>query len=340
MNKVIIIAEAGVNHNGEFEIAKKLIDAASEANVDYVKFQTFKAKNIVTKKAKKAKYQINNLKENDDSQFFMLKSLELPYKWHQKLIDYANLKNLKFLSTGFDTGSIDFLDDLGIQIFKIPSGEITNKPYLEHVAKKNKEIIISTGMATMLEVKEAVGVLLNAGALKKAITVLHCNSEYPTPMEDVNLKAMLTIKNELGINIGYSDHTLGIEVPIGAVALGAKVIEKHFTLDRSLIGPDHMASLEPNELKDMVIAIRNMEKAISGNGQKGPSESEKENIQTIRKSVYFSRGLQSGSIITEKDLICLRPGSGVSPMHWDNIIGRKVNIDVEKHTKFTWHYLL
>lgn len=321
MKKVIIIAEAGVNHNGSFELAKKLVDAAAMAKADYVKFQTFKADKIVSKDAIKADYQIKNI-DDDNSQYEMLKKLEMPDDWHFELINYANSKDIKFLSTGFDIESIDFLDKLGINIFKIPSGELTNKPYLEHIAKKGKEIIISTGMANMDEIKEAIDVLITYGTSKKNITVLHCNTEYPTPMLDVNLIAMNSIALELDINIGYSDHTLGIEVPIAAVALGAKIIEKHFTLDRTMTGPDHLASLEPLELKAMVNAIRNVEKAISGSGIKEPSESEKKNMQVVRKSIHLKKAVSAGQIINMNHLVMKRPGDGISPMDVDKIIGR------------------
>jgi len=263
MNKIIIIAEAGVNHNGDINIAKRLIDVAAEAGVDYVKFQTFKASKLVTKNAKRAEYQDTNTK-NTDSQFEMLKKLELSQEDHYHLIEYCKSKKIKFLSTGFDHESIDLLHKIGIRLAKIPSGEITNLPYLRKIASLFPEVILSTGMADIEEVKEAVDVLLNGGVIKSNIRVLHCNTEYPTPMKDVNLKAMLHIKEEVGIKIGYSDHTLGVEVPVAAVALGAEVIEKHFTLDRNMEGPDHRASLEPNELKLMVNLIRNIEQALSG----------------------------------------------------------------------------
>jgi N,N'-diacetyllegionaminate synthase len=322
MGKVIIIAEAGVNHNGDFDLAMKLIDAAANAKADYVKFQTFKADKIVSKLAKKADYQIKNINDSDDSQYAMLKKLELPEEWHHKLIEYANSKNIKFLSTGFDIESIDFLDSIGIQIYKIPSGELTNKPYLQHIAGKNKEIILSTGMATMQEIKDAITVLIEAGADKSLLSVLHCNTEYPTPIKDVNLKAMNKIAQELNVKIGYSDHTLGIEVAIAAVALGAKIIEKHFTTDRTLSGPDHLASLEPEELKLMVASIRNIELAISGNGIKEPSESEKKNISIVRKSLHFKSNLESGHVLTSNDIIVIRPGTGISPMKIDEFIGK------------------
>ncbi len=327
MGKVIIIAEAGVNHNGDIELAKKLIDAASEAKADYVKFQTFKADKIVSKDAKKADYQIKNISDNDNSQYSMLKKLEMPDEWHFELIKYAENRNIKFLSTGFDEESVDFLEKLGIDIFKIPSGEITNKPYLQHIARKNKQIIISTGMATLQEIKDTLDVLVEAGTAKNKISILHCNTEYPTPMKDVNLKAMNFIAEELGMTIGYSDHTLGIEVPIAAVALGAKIIEKHFTLDRSLPGPDHLASLEPNELKEMVAAIRNIELAISGNGMKEPSESEKKNIPMGRKSIVAKRAIKKGEIFIADNITVKRPGTGLSPMLWDTVIGNVANRD-------------
>jgi len=332
MEKVIIIAEAGVNHNGDFELAKKLIDAASEAKADYVKFQTFKADKIVSKSAKKADYQIKNIDDGDDSQYLMLKKLEMPDQWHHDLIEYSKSKNIQFLSTGFDEDSIDFLDDLGINFFKIPSGELTNKPYLQHVASKNKDIILSTGMATLDEIKETIHVLIDAGTPKEKISILHCNTEYPTPMLDVNLKAMNQIANELNVKFGYSDHTLGIEVPIAAVALGAKIIEKHFTLDKNLPGPDHIASLEPDELKQMVSAIRNIELAISGNGVKEPSPSELKNILIVRKSLHFKQNKKAGEIITKEDFIAIRPGTGISPMKIDNYIGKKLAQSVEANS--------
>jgi N,N'-diacetyllegionaminate synthase len=332
-NKVIIIAEAGVNHNGDFENAKNLILAAANAGADYVKFQTFKADKLVSKDAKKAEYQKANLKEDGDTQYDMLKKLEMSEAWHYELIKYANECGIKFLSTGFDEDSIDFLDSLNIDLFKVPSGEITNKPYLEHIAKKGKPIVISTGMSNLEEIKDAVEVIQNHKIPKDLITILHCNTEYPTPMQDVNLLAMNTIQNELGVQVGYSDHTLGIEVPIAAVALGAVLIEKHFTLDRNLPGPDHLASLNPDELKSMVQSIRNIELAISGNGIKTPSESEINNIAIARKSIHITNDLPSGHIITESDLIALRPGDGISPMVWETIIGKKLTVNKIKFDK-------
>ena len=284
---------------------------------------------MVSKKARKAEYQIKNSKGGDGSQFQMLKNLEMPFEWHFELKDYAEKFGIKFLSTGFDEDLIDFLNKLGVDLFKIPSGEITNKPYLTHLASQGKPIILSTGMATLEEVIGAVDILVAQGITKKMITVLHCNTEYPTPMKDVNLMAMLHIKSRLGVEVGYSDHTLGIEVPVGAVALGARVIEKHFTLDKNMDGPDHLASLEPKELKRMVKAIRNLELAISGSGFKEPSESEKRNIIIVRKSLHFKKDFKKGHIIGEGDFITLRPSSGISPMLVDSYLGKTLNQEVE-----------
>lgn len=328
-SKVLIIAEAGVNHNGDLELAKKLIFAAAEAEADIVKFQTFKADKIVSREAKKAAYQEKNINDGDDSQYNMLKQLEMPDDWHSQLIEYAHKNNIKFLSTGFDEESVDFLDQLGLPFFKIPSGEITNKPYLQHIASKGKPVILSTGMANMEEIKAAMNVLIENGLTKNRITVLHCNTEYPTPMEDVNLTAMVTLQNELGVNIGYSDHTQGIEVPIAAVALGANVIEKHFTLNRNMAGPDHKASLEPEELKAMVKAIRNIEKAIGGSGIKEPSTSEHINMAVARKSIVANCSIIKGELLTKQNLSVKRPGIGISPMLWDEILGLTAIKDFE-----------
>ncbi|SDM87803.1 N-acetylneuraminate synthase/N,N'-diacetyllegionaminate synthase [Daejeonella rubra] len=333
MSKVIIIAEAGVNHNGDFELAKELVKAAAAAGADFVKFQTFKASKLVTKSAQQADYQKKNIKDSDNSQFKMLKKLEMPESWHYQLKEYAYELGIGFLSTGFDEESIDFLDQLQISLFKIPSGEITNKPYLVHIASKKKPVIISTGMADITDIRAAINVLLDEGVSLKNITVLHCNTEYPTPMVDVNLLAMNAIASELGVAIGYSDHTLGIEVPIAAVALGAKVIEKHFTLDRTMNGPDHVASLEPKELYDMVRAIRNIELAIQGSGIKEPSESEYKNIVIARKSIHIKVPLKAGHTIKSEDLEMKRPGDGISPMKIDEVIGRKVRIDLQVEHK-------
>lgn len=327
MNRTLIIAEAGVNHNGDINLAKKLVDAAADAGVDYVKFQTFKAENLVLKKAKKADYQVTNT-GNSDSQFDMLKSLELTYENHDILIDYCESKHVKFLSTAFDFESIEFLKNK-LDFYKIPSGEITNLPYLEKVAKLGLSIVMSTGMANMQEVKDALAVLITNGIDKKNITILHCNTEYPTPMKDVNLTAMLSIEKELGVKIGYSDHTLGIEIPIAAVALGAKVIEKHFTLDRNMEGPDHRASLEPAELKAMVTGIRNIEIAL-GNGIKQPSESEGKNLVVARKSIVAISDIKQGDTLTEENIGVKRPGTGISPMNWHKIIGTKAGKDYQE----------
>ena len=329
MKRTLIIAEAGVNHNGDIAKAKALIDKGAEAGVDYVKFQTFKAEKLVTKQAQRASYQDKNT-QNNDSQYEMLKKLELSQALHQELMDYCNQKGVKFLSTGFDSESLVFLAQLGVTIAKIPSGEITNLPYLRQVASLFPEVILSTGMATINEIKDAVKVLIDNGVSKDKITILHCNTEYPTPMEDVNLKAMLHIQRELGIPVGYSDHTLGIEVPIAAVALGATVIEKHFTLDKTLPGPDHKASLEPNELKAMVSAIRNIEKAIGGSGLKEVSKSEEKNKPIVRKSIVASTDINKGNIFTPENLTVKRPGTGISPMQWDEVIGKEAKRDFQE----------
>jgi len=339
MNKTIIIAEAGVNHNGDINTAKRLIDVAAYAGVDYVKFQTFKANRLVSPSAKKAKYQFENISSKDNSQLNMLKKLELSDSDHEELISYCNSKNINFFSTAFDEEGVSYLSSLNFEMFKIPSGELTNYPYLRAIAQTSLPVILSSGMANLEEIEKSINVLVSHGTKKGEITVLHCNTEYPTPMPDVNLKAMLTIKEKLGVSIGYSDHTLGIEVPIAAVAMGAEVIEKHFTLERNMKGPDHKASLEPNELREMVIAIRNIEMAISGDGIKDPSLSEKKNIHIARKSIHLSKDLPSGSIITEKDIISLRPGDGICTMNWEKVIGQKVNTDLEKFSKLTWENL-
>ncbi len=336
MSKVLIIAEAGVNHNGDIEIAKRLIDAAADAKADFVKFQTFKADNLVSKTAKMASYQIKNLDNTEASQYNMLKKLEMPEDWHVELKEYCKDKGIEFMSTGFDEESIDLLDRLGCSMFKIPSGEITNKPYLQHVAKKGKKIILSTGMADMEEIRQAITLIKSEGVTAGQITVLHCNTEYPTPMSDVNLLAMNVIKNELDIAIGYSDHTLGIEVPIAAVALGAEIIEKHFTVDRSMPGPDHKASLEPDELAAMVKAIRNIEQAISGTGLKTPSISETANKAIARRSIHISNDIGVGHVILKGDLKMQRPGDGISPMLIDEVIGRSSNKALLKDYKLTF----
>jgi N,N'-diacetyllegionaminate synthase len=339
MKKVLIIAEAGVNHNGDILIAKKLIDAASYAKADYVKFQSFKADKLVSPMAKKAEYQSKNIGDNDDFQFNMLKKLELSEEDHIELISYCKKKNIKFFSTAFDADGVQYLNSLKLDRFKIPSGELTNFPYLKAVAKTNLPVILSTGMASLEEVRDSINVLIKYGTSKDELTVLHCNTDYPTSMSDVNLKAMSSMAKSFGLNVGYSDHTLGIEVPIAAVSLGATVIEKHFTLDRSLAGPDHKASLEPEELKKMVESIRNIEEAISGSGLKEPSKSELKNITIARKSIHLSKDLLSGSIITEQDIIPLRPGDGICAMNWEGIIGKKINKNLNKYTKLNWEDL-
>ncbi|WP_446787829.1 N-acetylneuraminate synthase [Macellibacteroides fermentans] len=322
MKKVLIIAEAGVNHNGSIELAKKLVDAAALAGVDYVKFQSFKAENLVSKDAKKAEYQQINMADGNDSQFTMLKKLELSPEQHIELIAYCNEKGIKFFSTAFDLESIDFLASLKLGLWKIPSGEITNYPYLKQIALKKEPVILSTGMCDMTDIDNAIQVLLKFGVTKEQITVLHCNTEYPTPMHDVNLNAMQTIADKFEVNIGYSDHTKGIEVPIAAVALGATVIEKHFTLDKTMEGPDHKASLEPQELIAMTTAIRNIEMAL-GSGEKKVTSSEINNKSVARKSIVASQYIQVGDVLTESNLTVKRPGTGISPMLWENVLGTK-----------------
>lgn len=319
MNKIFIIAEAGVNHNGSIELAKKLVDAAVLAGADAVKFQTFKAEKLVCKNAQKAEYQMETT-DKAESQFDMLKKLELTADMHKQLISYCSRKSIMFLSTPFDIDSLEFLVQCGVDIIKIPSGEITNYPYLRAVGRTGKKVIISSGMSTLDEVRDAVKVLKENGS--KEIIVLHCNTEYPTPYADVNLKAMLTLRDELKIDVGYSDHTKGIEIPIAAAALGAMVIEKHFTLDKEMEGPDHKASLEPDELQEMVKAIRNIEVAL-GNGKKSPSESEKKNMSIARKSIVAKRAILEGEIFSEDNLTAKRPGTGISPMKWNEIIGQR-----------------
>ena len=323
--KTFIIAEAGVNHNGSLDLAKQMINVAADAGADAVKFQTFKAERLVTKTAPKARYQMQST-DNNESQIEMLRKLELDEESHKILFDLAKNKGIQFMSSAFDLEGIEFLDSLGVEIFKIPSGEITNLPYLRKIGFLGKKVIISTGMADLGEIKDALIVLSRAGLPKEYITVLHCNTEYPTPFEDVNLKAMQTIANAFDVSVGYSDHSLGIEVPIAAVVLGACVIEKHFTLNKKLGGPDHKASLESHELKVMVQAIRNIEKAI-GNGIKKPSHSELKNKPVARKSIVAARNICKGESFTEENLTIKRPGTGISPMQWDEVIGRQAKKD-------------
>lgn len=323
MQHTLIIAEAGVNHNGSIELAKKLVEKAKEAGVDYIKFQTFKASKLVTKAAKQAEYQQKNIGKEGDSQYQMLKKLELSPEEHDILIDYCHQLGIKFFSTAFDFDSIDYLHSLNLGLWKIPSGEVTNYPFLKRIAAYNKPTILSTGMCDMENVRAAVEALYKNGLTKENLILLHCNTEYPTPFEDVNLKAMDALRKEFGVEVGYSDHTKGIEVPIAAVALGATVIEKHFTLDRNLEGPDHKASLEPDELKSMVSAIRNIEKAVGGDGTKHVSESEKKNIAIARKSIVAACDIKAGEVFTEQNLTVKRPGNGISPMRWEEIVGTK-----------------
>ena len=329
MRKTIIIAEAGVNHNGDINLAKKLIDIASEAKADYVKFQTFDASKLVNKQASKAEYQKTNTKNSYESQYEMLRKLELSKEDHFELIKYCSQKNIKFLSSAFDLDSVDFLNSLEIDYFKIPSGEITNYPYLKKIAKTNKKIILSTGMADVVEIKEAISVLNKYSIIHNNFILLHCNSEYPTPMNDVNLKSMETIGKMFDVKFGYSDHTNGIEVPIAAVALGAICIEKHFTIDKSLPGPDHLASLDPIELKNMVSAIRNIEMAL-GSSNKIVTESELKNKFLARKSIVAAKSIKKGEIINEENITVKRPGSGLSPMLWNNLIGQIAKMDFDK----------
>lgn len=318
-NRTLIIAEAGVNHNGDLKLAKRLIDTAAEAGADLVKFQTFNADRQATRTAKKADYQ-NQTTDSKESQHEMLRRLELSTEMHKELIAHCAVRNIGFFSTGFDIESVDLLVSLGQDHFKIPSGEITNLPYLRHIGRLGKAIILSTGMATMGEIETAIDVFEQAGTPRANMTVLHCTTEYPTPMIEVNLRAMQSIHAAFGVAVGYSDHTSGIEVAIAAVALGASVIEKHFTLDRNLPGPDHKASLDPEELKAMVAAIRNMELAL-GDGIKRLTPSEVRNKTVARKSLVASQPIKSGELFNAQNITTKRPGTGISPMRWDEIIG-------------------
>lgn len=319
---VLIIAEAGVNHNGSLELAKQLIDKAVEAGVDIIKFQTFKSEKLVSKAARQAEYQQRNIGKEDEGQLAMLKKLELSQEDHEELIAYCNERGIRFFSTAFDMDSIEFLHSLNMGLWKIPSGEITNYPYLRKIAQYQEPVILSTGMCELVDIEAALNVLLEFGLKKEQITILHCNTEYPTPFADVNLKAMLEIGEKFGVQIGYSDHTKGIEVPIAAVALGATVIEKHFTLDKNMEGPDHKASLEPAELKAMVSAIRNIESAL-GTGHKTISESERKNIEIARKSIVAARPIKAGELLTEENLTIKRPGNGINPMRWNEVVGTR-----------------
>lgn len=321
-----IIAEAGVNHNGCIELAKQMVNKAKEAGADCIKFQTFVSKNIVSKSASKAEYQKQRT-NSDESQLEMLRKLELSFDEFKELKEYCDFKEIEFLSTAFDFDSIDFLNNLGMRIWKIPSGEITNLPYLIKISKTNKPVILSTGMSTLDEIEDAISILKTNGC--KDIILLHCTTEYPAPYADVNLRAMDTLKQKFNVTVGYSDHTSGIEVAIAAVAIGAKVIEKHFTLDRNMEGPDHKASLEPNELKNMVKSIRNIELAV-GNGEKKPTESEKKNKAIARKSIIAKKSIKKGQIFTEDNITVKRPGNGISPMRWFDVIGKSAIRDFEE----------
>lgn len=332
MGKIFIIAEAGDNHNGNLDLAFQLVDKAAEAGADCVKFQTFLTEEVISKRAEKAEYQKESTGA-DESQYEMVKKLELTFDNFRQLQQYANEKGLMFLSTPFDIPSVDFLESIDVPYFKIPSGEITNLPYLIRIAQTGRDIILSTGMAEMDEIEVAVKVLKEHGAGE--ISLLHCNTEYPTPMEDVNLRAMLTLKEKFGVKVGYSDHTKGIEVPIAAAALGAEIIEKHFTLDHNMEGPDHKASLEPDELKAMVAGIRNIEKAM-GSGIKTASDSEKKNIDIARKSIVARKKIVKGETLTEENLAVKRPGNGISPMKWYEVIGTKAVRDYDEDEMIEW----
>lgn len=326
--RTLIIAEAGVNHNGSLDLARQLIDAAAAAGVDYVKFQTFRADKLVTRTARQAAYQSRNLGHSEESQYTMLKRLELSPDDHRALIDHCNTKGVRFFSTAFDLESIAFLDSLGLPLWKVPSGEITNFPYLRAIGLTGKPVILSTGMATLDEIEAAVGVLTRFGTPRNGITLLHCTTEYPAPKDQVNLRAMQTMHERFGLPVGYSDHTEGIEIPVAAVAMGATVIEKHFTLDRSLPGPDHKASLEPDELTAMVRQIRAVKSAL-GNGVKEPTPAERPNIPIARKSIVAATAIQRGELFTEENLTAKRPGTGLSPMLWESVVGQTAPHDFE-----------
>ena len=327
MSKTLIIAEAGVNHNGSIDMAKRLIEAAAEAGVDYVKFQTFKSEKLVSRHAAKADYQKANT-GGEDSQLKMLQQLELSRDDHFLLIEHCKKCGIKFLSTAFDLESIEFLHSLNLDLWKIPSGEITNLPYLRSIAQKGGRVIMSTGMCDLSDIEAALKVLTSNGTPEENITLLHCNTEYPTPWNDVNLRAMHDIAKRFNVPVGYSDHTRGIEVPIAAVALGATVIEKHFTLDNNLPGPDHKASLEPHQLKAMVDAIRHIECAL-GSGTKQVSESERKNMAIARKSIVAATEIKEGELFTPQNITVKRPGGGISPMKWDEVIGTTASHDYQ-----------
>ena len=324
----LIIAEAGVNHNGSLHLAKQLVDMAADAGADIIKFQTFRSEKLVSRNARQADYQKRNIgaSQQDDSQLSMLRKLELSPSDHLEIIQHCRQRNIRFFSKAFDLESIEFLHELHLGLWKVPSGEVTNYPYLRKVASFGEEVILSTGMCEMNDIEAALEVLLGNGLHKEQITLLHCNTDYPTPYEDVNLRAMIEIRNRFDVSVGYSDHTRGIEVPIAAVAMGASVIEKHFTLDRNMEGPDHKASLEPDEMKAMVNAIRNVESAL-GDGHKTISPSERKNMAVARKSIVAATRIKAGELLSEQNLTVKRPGSGISPMRWNEVIGQKAKHD-------------
>lgn len=331
---VTIIAEAGVNHNGDMALARALIDVAAEAGADLVKFQTFSATRLLTATARKADYQLATT-DRTESQLEMIRRLELTPQMHEELILHCQRRGVRFFSSAFDLESVDLLARLGLDRFKVPSGEITNLPYLRHIGRHRLPVIVSTGMATLTEVAAALEVLETSGVPRRQITVLHCNTEYPTPMSDVNLRAMQSMQQTLGVQVGYSDHTQGIEIAVAAVALGASVIEKHLTLDRTLPGPDHRASLEPAEFGAMVTAIRNVERAL-GDGIKQPSPSERKNMPVARKSIVAARPIRKGEVLTESHLAVKRPGTGLSPMLWDQLLGRPASRDFAADEPLEW----
>ncbi len=333
-NNIFIIAEAGVNHNGDIKLAFKLVDAAAEAGADAVKFQSFKASALVTKTAAKAEYQ-KELTGARESQLDMIKRLELSEDQQRELFTYCRSKGIQFLSSAFDQKSAEFLNMLGLEIFKIPSGEITNLPYLRTIGRFGKKVILSTGMSTLGEVETAIDILVQSGTKREHITLLHCTSEYPAPFDEVNLQAMLSLKNAFKLPVGYSDHTKGIEIPIAAAALGAQVIEKHFTLNRELPGPDHKASLEPDELQNMVTAIRHVQQAL-GNGVKCPSAAELKNREVVRKSIVAKQAIKKGEVFTVHNITVKRPGNGLTPLRWDETLGRIASRDFAEDELIEW----
>ena len=326
---VVIIAEAGVNHNGDIAKAKALVDVAASSGADFVKFQTFTADDLVTKSAPKAEYQVKN-DGISETQYAMLKGLELTHEMHIKLLEHCNYRGIKFLSTGFDIKTVNYLSSLQLPLIKIPSGEITNLEYLRHVGSLGREVILSTGMANLGDIELAIKALEDSGTPKDNVTVLHCTTNYPTPMSEVNLRAMCAIRQAFQVRVGYSDHTAGIEVSVAAVALGARVIEKHFTLDKTLPGPDHLASLEPDELKQLVDCVRNIEHAM-GDGIKAPTEVEKKNMLIARKSLVAANKINSGDVFTQENITAKRPGTGISPMRLDDVLGRTASRTFEEN---------